>query len=178
MEANDRDLVDFLRAGVAELGISANGDTAPDMESEVLRMENIILAVPAGFAVNRGLEAYALDPARGNDVPGVPLEQFAGERFLFMKPGNDMRGAGHEALQGGGIFPQDRHGAGPDDDRLLSGGCRRGSCFIRAGLLYYAGGTEKLRFYRIDSRETVRPIRILWRQRENGRRGRGGLWSF
>ena len=74
MEANDRDLVDFLRAGVAELGISANGDTAPDMESEVLRTETIILAVPAGFAVNRGLEAYALDPARGNDVPGVPLE--------------------------------------------------------------------------------------------------------
>ena len=57
VEANDRDLVDFLRAGVAELGISANGDTAPGMESEVLRMENIILAVPAGFAVNRGLEA-------------------------------------------------------------------------------------------------------------------------
>ena len=28
VEANDRDLVDFLRAGVAELGISANGDTA------------------------------------------------------------------------------------------------------------------------------------------------------
>ena len=26
VEANDRDLVDFLRAGVAELGISANGD--------------------------------------------------------------------------------------------------------------------------------------------------------
>ena len=37
VEANDRDLVDFLRAGVAELGISANGDTAPDMESEVWR---------------------------------------------------------------------------------------------------------------------------------------------
>ena len=91
VEANDRDLVDFLRAGVAELGISANGDTAPDMESEVLRMENIILAVPAGFPVNRGLEAYVLDPVCGNEVPGVPLERFAEERFLFMKPGNDMR---------------------------------------------------------------------------------------
>lgn len=106
VEANDRDLVDFLRAGVAELGISANGDTAPDMESEVLRTETIILAVPAGFAVNRGLEAYALDPAHGNDVPGVPLERFAGERFLFMKPGNDMRERGMRLCREAGFSPR------------------------------------------------------------------------
>lgn len=106
VEANDRDLVDFLRAGVAELGISANGDTAPDMESEVLRTETIILAVPAGFAVNRGLEAYALDPARGNDVPGLPLERFAGERFLFMKPGNDMRERGMRLCREAGFSPR------------------------------------------------------------------------
>lgn len=106
VEANDRDLVDFLRAGVAELGISANGDTAPDMESEVLRMENIILAVPAGFPVNRGLEAYVLDPVCGNEVPGVPLERFAEERFLFMKPGNDMRERGMRLCREAGFSPR------------------------------------------------------------------------
>lgn len=174
VEANDRDLVDFLRAGVAELGISANGDTAPDMESEVLRMENIILAVPAGFAVNRGLEAYALDPARGNDVPGVPLEQFAGERFLFMKPGNDMRERGMRLCREAGFSPR----IVMELDQMMTAyylaAAGEGAAFIRAGLLYYAGGTEKLRFYRIDSRETVRPIRILWRQRgERTARQRG-----
>ena len=174
VEANDRDLVDFLRAGVAELGISANGDTAPDMESEVLRTETIILAVPAGFAVNRGLEAYALDPARGNDVPGVPLEQFAGERFLFMKPGNDMRERGMRLCREAGFSPR----IVMELDQMMTAyylaAAGEGAAFIRAGLLYYAGGTEKLRFYRIDSRETVRPIRILWRQRgERTARQRG-----
>lgn len=173
MEANDRDLVDFLRAGVAELGISANGDTAPDMESEVLRMENIILAVPAGFPVNRGLEAYVLDPVCGNEVPGVPLERFAEERFLFMKPGNDMRERGMRLCREAG-FPPDRHGA----DQMMTayylaaaGG--RGRPHTE-GAPYYGRRNRKARFYRIDSRETTRPIRILQRQRgERTARQRG-----
>ena len=165
VEANDRDLVDFLRAGVAELGISANGDTAPDMESEVLRMENIILAVPAGFPVNRGLEAYVLDPVCGNEVPGVPLERFAEERFLFMKPGNDMRERGMRLCREAGFSPR----IVMELDQMMTAyylaAAGEGAAFIRKELPYYAGGTEKLRFYRIDSRETTRPIRILQRQR-------------
>lgn len=165
VEANDRDLVDFLRAGVAELGISANGDLAPDMEAEVLREETIILAVPADFSVNRGLEAYALDPARGNEAPGVPLERFAGERFLLMKPGNDMRARGMRLCREAGFSPR----IAMELDQMMTAyylaAAGEGAAFIREELLYYAGGTEKLRFYRIDSRETVRPIRLLWRQR-------------
>ena len=83
VEANDRDLVDFLRAGVAELGISANGDTAPDMESEVLRTETIIWRSRQALRVNRGLEAYAWDPARGNDVPGSSSGGGFGRRSGF-----------------------------------------------------------------------------------------------
>lgn len=124
--------------------------------------------------MNRGLEAYALDPARGNDVPGVPLEQFAGERFLFMKPGNDMRERGMRLCREAGFSPR----IVMELDQMMTAyylaAAGEGAAFIRAGLLYYAGGTEKLRFYRIDSRETVRPIRILWRQRgERTARQRG-----
>ena len=137
-------------------------------------MENIILAVPAGFPVNWGLEAYVLDPVCGNEVPGVPLERFAEERFLFMKPGNDMRERGMRLCREAGFSPR----IVMELDQMMTAyylaAAGEGAAFIRKELPYYAGGTEKLRFYRIDSRETTRPIRILQRQRgERTARQRG-----
>lgn len=179
VEANDQDLVDFLRAGVAELGISANGDTAPDMESEVLRMENIILAVPAGFPVNRGLEAYVLDPVCGNEVPGVPLERFAEERFLFMKPGNDMRERGMRLCREAGFSPRIVMELDQMNDRLLSGGRREkgppsyGRSFrIMPEEQKSCGFTGSTAGKRRDRSGSCKD------RGENGRRGRGGLWSF
>lgn len=82
-----------------------------------------------------------------------------------MKPGNDMRERGMKLCREAGFSPR----IVMELDQMMTAyylaAAGEGAAFIRAGLLYYAGGTEKLRFYRIDSRETVRPIRILWRQR-------------
>ena len=80
-----------------------------------------------------------------------------------MKSGNDMRERGMRLCREAGFSPR----IVMELDQMMTAyylaAAGEGAAFIRTGLLYYAGGTEKLRFYRIDSRETVRPI--LWRQR-------------
>lgn len=58
--------------------------------------EHLLLAVPRSFAVNDALRVYQV-PAESiknrkfltADIPPVPLEAFAGEPFVFMKPEND-----------------------------------------------------------------------------------------
>lgn len=58
--------------------------------------EEILLAVPAEFSVNRQLEAFRLMPealeARAFDAcPRIPVTVLAEEPFILLKPGNKMR---------------------------------------------------------------------------------------
>ena len=59
--------------------------------------EKILLCVPKQYSVNRGLETYRIQPddiysgmAMIDAVPCVPMEIFRNEKFILLKPENDM----------------------------------------------------------------------------------------
>lgn len=168
METNDNDMREFLRTGIADIGISANGNMPAEMEMLELKREMIVLAVPAAYPVNRGLESMALsfeDLVSGRlkdpDVPGVSMETFSGERFLFLKQGNDMRRRGMKICRDAGFSPK----IVMELDQLLTAyylsAAGEGATFTRSYIPYYTGRTDKLCFYKIDHPGTVRTIHIL-----------------
>ena len=76
------------------------------------RTENLILAVPAAFAVNDSLKEYRItaeDIRSGRfldeSVPAVPFDAFAREPFILLKSGNDTRDRALQIFAEHGIRP-------------------------------------------------------------------------
>lgn len=81
-------------------------------EQKLLRVEHLLLAVPAAFACNKGLEAYQLtrqDILSGayldKQVDSLPVAAFEGMPFISMTKDNDTRGRADEILRELGVAP-------------------------------------------------------------------------
>lgn len=168
METNDNDLKEFLRAGIADVGLSVEESMPPELEKLRLSREMIVLAVPSSYPVNRGLESCVLsfdDMISGRfkdpSIPGVLMEHFMGERFLFLKQGNDMYRRGMKICRDSGFTPK----VVMELDQLLTAyylaAAGEGAAFTRSSIPCYTGYTDRLCFYKIDHPETVRTIHIL-----------------
>ncbi len=168
METNDNDLREFLKAGIADIGISVNREMPVELELVEIKKEMIILAVPSAYPVNRDLKAYALrfeDMVSGRlmqtEIPGISMRHFADERFLFLKKGNDMQSRGMRICRDAGFSPH----VVMELDQLLTAYylayAGEGATFIRSFVPFYTGRTDKLCFYKIDHPETIRPIHLL-----------------
>lgn len=172
IEINDADLRELLKNGAVDIGLSVESNMPLGLNSFVLQEEHIILAVPSAFAVNRELEKYAISweelrDGRGRDctIPPVPMERFAGENFLLLKQGNDMRKRGIRICRDAGFVPN----IVMEMDQLLSAyrlaEAGAGIAFIRASIPYYVGN-ENLIFYKIDHPDTFRNVRAYyWEER-------------
>ena len=168
IETNDAELRELLASGVLDVGLTVEETTPPGFESLVLRREHIILAVPRDCPVNKRLERFALDEDAlrsgldGTSVPSVPIAEFAQERFLFLKEGNDIRARGMKICRDAGFEPQ----IVMELDQLLTAyrlaESGLGVTFTRASLPLYAGFSSDLCFYRLDHPCTQRDIRALY----------------
>lgn len=74
--------------------------------------EHLLLAVPKGFAVNEKLKGCQLSKSMicdraflREDIPEVPLGEFAGEPFIILKPENDTRKRAMEIFSRQGLEP-------------------------------------------------------------------------
>lgn len=173
IETNDSDLRKFLRAGIVDLGISVESNMPSNFDSFILKTENIILAVPSTFAINRELKMYAVsyeDICSGRfkapEIPRVPMERFAKENFLMLKRGNDMHRRGLKICRDAGFEPN----VVMEMDQLLSAyylaETGAGITFIRASIPYYVGPPKDLVFYKIDHPDTSRELRAYYRSGE------------
>ncbi|MGM9662744.1 MAG: LysR family transcriptional regulator [Oscillospiraceae bacterium] len=95
-EGPSAELHEKLLGGEIELLLDYMFDSR-DYTAYPLLEESILLAVPASFSVNRGLESLQLsaeDIRAGKhlspDCPAVELRRFENEPFLLLKKGNDM----------------------------------------------------------------------------------------
>lgn len=167
IETNDSDLRKFLMAGVVDMGISVEENMPSDFESYILKNEYIILAVPAAYPVNDSLGDYAVSYEdicsgrfRSPEIPSVPMHNFSGERFLFLKQGNDMHRRGLKFCRDAGFEPK----IVMELDQLLTAyylaGAGEGATFTRASIPYYAGPSQSLRYYKIEHPEMTRKIRV------------------
>ena len=76
----------------------------------LFRKENLILAVPESFPVNRKLQPYRLSRQEilsksflKPEVEAVPLKEFKDVPFITMKPGNDMYKRGAKMCRNSGF---------------------------------------------------------------------------
>lgn len=173
IESNDKEMVDFLKSGICDIGISVNTDMPVDLDYFVLCKENIILAVPRELKVNKGLEKAVIsydDLCSGKylneKIPAVPMEKFAKENFLFLRKGNDMWTRGFSICHDAGFEPQ----ISMEFDQLQTAyylaNAGKGVTFIRAGLPYYIGDSGNLNFYKIDHPAVSREVRIYYKKDE------------
>lgn len=171
METNDRDLREFLKAGAADFGVSVDEGIPPELMGRELSKEMIVLAVPAESPVNRELAGYALkfdDMVSGRiklpEIPAVPMERFSEERFLFLRPGNDMYRRGMKICHDAGFSPK----IVMELDQLLTAYhlalAGKGAALVRSSIPGYTGCTERLCFYKIESAHTVRSLFLFYRR--------------
>ena len=112
VEANTPLLDQKLMDGSLDLIVDNFVFDADSHSSVLYRMENLLLAVPAAFAVNSQLTAYQLsreDIVSGrfldDSVAPVPFEAFAKEPFILLKAGNDTRDRAMNIFERHGIKP-------------------------------------------------------------------------
>lgn len=167
IETNDNDLKKFLRAGVVDIGLSVESNMPSEMDSFVLGNETILLAVPGKYEANKNLQSFALSwediktgRFKNEDFPCVSMREFANERFLFLKQGNDIYRRGMKMCQDSGFKPK----IVMELDQLLTSyylaAAGEGIAFIRSSIPYYTGYTDALRFYKIDHPEMKRQIHV------------------
>ena len=92
LEVNAPDLYPCLQSGTIDLSLSVEAADPHLFHSTVWHEEQILLAVPAAFSVNRGLEEFQLTAAQVREgvhlqenFPAVDLSRFAQEPFLLLK---------------------------------------------------------------------------------------------
>ena len=94
-------------------------------------------------------------------IPGVPMEVFSKERFLFLKKGNDIWQRGMKICHDAGFSPR----IVMELDQLLTAyylaAAGEGITFTRSNIPCCTGYTDKLCFYKINHPDTIRPVHIL-----------------
>ena len=157
IETNDAEMVALLRAGVLDAGLTVEEDLPPELDSFVLKNESIVLAVPGANPVNERLRGFELGEAVMRDgalddpgLPRVSMKEFAHERFLFLKEGNDIRTRGLKICRDAGFEPE----IVMELDQLLTAyhlaEAGLGVTFVRASIPCYAGLSPDLCLYAVD----------------------------
>ena len=156
LEANVQDLRQCLQSGVIDLSLDVEPADPRLFRSAVWFEETILLAVPAAFPVNRGLEAFRLTARQvrekihlREEFPPVDLSRFAQEPFLLLKQGNDLRRRGLELCRNAGFTPK----IVMELDQLLTSYYvardGRGCTFLRDGLAECIDQDDGLAFYKL-----------------------------
>ena len=171
LEANADDLVKCLRTGRIDIILDVEKLDPNIFNSVVWAEEQIVLAVPAAYEVNRRLENYRLtfdEVASGQYLdqkyPSISLKEFENETFLLLKQGNDMYERSLKMFRKAGFTPQ----VAMYLDQLLTAyyiACSgKGIAFVRAGITNYLESTTKLYFYKIDDENSTRNIMMYYKK--------------
>ena len=171
LEANARDLRQCLQTGVIDLSLDVEPADPYLFRSAVWYEETILLAVPAAFPVNQGLEKFqlsALQVREGahlrEDVPPVDLSRFAQEPFLLLKEGNDLCQRARKLCRNAGFVPK----AGMELDQMLTAYYvardGKGCTFLRDGMAQIMEGDDRLIFYKLADEAARRAVLLSWRK--------------
>ena len=111
-ETNSVDLEKSLNNEEIDLVIDSFDDEKVIHKSYPLLNEKILLAVPAGYKCNQGVEKYQIMPERiynseldFDNVPKIPISYFANEKFILLKNGNNMYKHAMEVFRSANVTP-------------------------------------------------------------------------
>lgn len=164
IEAGVDDLAGCLQAETIDVCIVVEELPPNAYKSAEIGEEEIVLAVPRDFPVNRHLAelivtAGDLDGLRVRDgAPRVSAAEFADVPFLLLKKGNDMHDRALKIFRQARVTPK----VIMTLDQLMTSyhmaAAGIGAAFVRAELMRYDGGG--LCFYRLDDAHTMRKIYV------------------
>lgn len=171
LEANAGDLRKCLQSGVIDLSLDVEPADPRLFRSKVWYEETILLAVPAGFPVNRGLEPWCLtaeDVRNGRhllpEVPAVDLSRFSQVPFLLLKRGNDLYQRAMTLCRNAGFVPQ----VAMQLDQLLTSYYvardGKGAAFLRDGMARFMEPDAQLCFYKLRDPNARRAVMVSWRK--------------
>lgn len=172
VDDNSTVLKNMIASGQLDLVIDNHLLDSELFEQRFLRKEQLLLAVPAHFPCNQGLEAYQLTETdilanrhRNPDLPAISLRPFADIPFVTMTRENDTRGRIDAILHEAGIKPNTIL----EIDRLATL-----YSFIEMGtaasivsdtlVQYLESHRHRVVFYRLDSTHAFREIYISYKR--------------
>lgn len=152
---HDSDLCKFLKAGMVDLGFSAEPTMPSNPLNFVLQKENIIQRFPAAWRLTGAL-SYAITLRRhevvvfdagnlGTDGNGLQKRISCFEKRQWYAPRLKSADAGFEPNI---VMEMDR------PQRLLSAGAGSGITFIRASIPYYIGARRWIGGHKINHPDT------------------------
>ena len=128
-------------------------------------VEEIVLAVPARFPINRELSeyCYSFDELLKRNEPGgkksaVPLEAFRNEPFLLLQEGNDCYQRGIQLCEHAGFTPKPAVYLTQMMTAFYLVCEGQGVCFLRSTIPEYVTPTDSVVFYQLDDPIATRAI--------------------
>ena len=160
----------LLQKKELDMVITAHNSTIKGCSFVPIRKENLVLAVPAAFAINSHLTSYALTLQEINSgvwreekYASVPLNYFADYPFILHKKSKDMYKRAIHMFNNKNMHPTVL--AHIEDFYTLYFLARSGQgiVFLRDSLLKYMEPTQNLVFYKLDDALATRNINIYFR---------------
>lgn len=162
-------LEELLHQGTVDLVADYAIPNAERYEAQTVREDELILAVPAGAAVNARLAEHRIAPgdigtARQSAVPPLPMELLRNEEFVLLKPENDTRERAEALCRLGGFSPR----AVMEFDQQMTAYhvCCSGAglTFVSSVLVARIAPNPGICYYRLPEAESCRYIRLFWKR--------------
>ena len=162
-------LEEMLQQGTVDLVLDYQIPNSGLYDARTLEEDALLLAVPASFEVNRGLERYRISagqmgPSVLQQVPAVPLECFKGQPFIMLKQDNDTRKRADELCAEQGF----EAGAALEFDQQMTAylvsRTGAGISFVSSTLVSRVEPGDALAFYRLAGSRSRRKVCFFWKR--------------
>lgn len=168
-EGSTQTMVDKLLRNEMDFVLEAERVQNPQLETFAWASEEIVLAVPARFAINKNLTefCYSFDDLlkrgeSGRKKPAVPLREFRDEPFLMLKQGNDIFERSAALCKNAGFEPK----VSMYLTQMMTAyylTCEGvGVSFLRSTIPEYVSPTDYVVFYQLDDPLTIRDIYLSY----------------
>ncbi len=168
-EGSSGALADKLVRGELDLLLEAEKPDHRQVTSVPWASEEIVLAVPARYRINRGLTEYCYSfdeflkrSEEGCRKPPVPLSHFAGEPFILLGNENDIHRRSIELCRNAGFAPKVKLQLTQMMTAYYLVCEGQGISFLRSTIPEYVTPTDSIVYYEIDDPLAVRSIYLSY----------------
>ena len=168
-EGSSSSQIEKLIHGDLDIVLEAEAPSAKQITSVSCMAEEIVLAVPARYRINRTLAeyCYTFDELLKRDLPGcrkppVPLKTFSGEPFLLLNTENDIHKRSMEICHNAGFVPSVKLQLTQMMTAYYLVCEGQGITFLRSTIPEYVTPTDSIVFYEVDDPLASRNIYLSY----------------
>lgn len=171
VEENTSKLEELLQNGGVDLLMDNCILDSAVFDCCVYQEEHLLLAVPRKFEINQRLCGYAVsagDIRKGalsdSGIPAVPLECFAREPFVLLKPDNDTRKRAINLCQFHGFIPRTVFELDQQQTAYHVTCSGLGVSFISDTLIIYGTDNPNVVYYKLKGTDSCRNLFFYWKK--------------